>query len=134
MLLEHLQRCLVCDFAKLFFTSKFSSILFSHPIDKIETGTTKQKGERLLMANHLDQSLWCTNHKPWAAVRSYLVHSLLQVRRVVMPSFTSHGNVRNYAKPKPFSWAKSTYVEFSSSALTMHNKLIQNTIGNGLPQ
>jgi hypothetical protein len=31
----------------------------------------------LLIANHLDQSLWLANQKHWAAVRSYLLHSSL---------------------------------------------------------
>jgi hypothetical protein len=33
----------------------------------------------LLIANHLDESLWWANQKHWAAVRSYLLHSFLQV-------------------------------------------------------
>jgi hypothetical protein len=32
--------------------------------------------------------------------------------------FTSHGNVRNYAEPKQFSWARSACVGFSSSNFT----------------
>ncbi len=71
--------------------------------DKTETGT--QIGGRLLIANHLDESLWWANQRNWAAVRSYLLHSFLQVHSAAVP-FTSHGNVHNYAYTKPFSWAK----------------------------
>ncbi len=53
---EHLQRCSVCNPAKLFFTSKFSYILFCNPIHEIETGTANRWG-LLIVANHLDQSL-----------------------------------------------------------------------------
>jgi len=61
------------------------------------------------------QSRWgTTNGKPpgpiimmgqsetLAPVRSYLLHSFLQVHSVAAP-FTSHGNLCNYAEPKPFS-------------------------------
>ncbi len=68
---------------------------FSHPslviyflaTPSIKLKLGQRKGERLLIANHLDQSLWCANHEPWAVVvvRSYLLHSFLQVRRVVAP-------------------------------------------------
>jgi len=72
----------------------------------------------LLIANHLDQSLWWTNQKHWATVRSYLLHSFLQVHSTAGP-FTSHGNMRNYVEPKPFSWAKLAYVGFSLSNFSM---------------
>jgi len=51
----HLQRCSVCDHVKIFFTSKFSCLLFCNPTNKTETG--KQIGGGLLITNHLDQSL-----------------------------------------------------------------------------
>ncbi len=47
-------------------------------------------------------------------MRSYLLHSFLQVHSIVEP-FTSHNNLRNYVEPKPFFKVKLTYVGFSSS-------------------
>ncbi len=64
---------------KLFFTSKFNYVAdcFATPPMKLKMG--QHTGQRLLIANHLDQSLWWTNQKHSAAVRSYLSHSFLQV-------------------------------------------------------
>jgi len=56
----------------------------------------------LLVANHLDQSLWWANEKHWAAVRSHVLHSFQHVHRVVV-SFTSHGKLCNHTELKPFS-------------------------------
>ncbi len=39
----------------------------------------------LLIANHLDQSLWCAHLKHWEEVRSYLLHSVLQVQSIAVP-------------------------------------------------
>jgi hypothetical protein len=67
---EHLQRCWVCDPAKIFLTSKFSLYSFSAtPHIKFKLGP--QIGGGLLIANHLDQSVWWANRRHWAAVRSY---------------------------------------------------------------
>jgi hypothetical protein len=44
MMLEHLQWCSVCDPANIFFTSKFSYVLFCNPINKSETGTANRWG------------------------------------------------------------------------------------------
>ncbi len=41
---EYLQWCSVCDPAKIFFTSKFSSVLFSNPTLKTETRTASRWG------------------------------------------------------------------------------------------
>jgi hypothetical protein len=41
---EHLQRCSVCDPAKIFFTSNFSYVLFCNPTNKTETGTKDRLG------------------------------------------------------------------------------------------
>jgi hypothetical protein len=71
-------------------------------------------GWGVLIANHLDQWLWCTNHKHWQAVRSYLLHPLVQVYNGAA-RFTSHSKLRDYAEPKPFFWAKPACFRFSSS-------------------
>jgi hypothetical protein len=80
-----------------------SLVPFCNPNNKTETGRANRWGT--------------TNSKPpgsiimmgqsetWAVVRSYLLHSFLLVHSAATP-FTSHGNVRTYAEPKPFSWAK----------------------------
>jgi len=39
LLLEHFQRCSVCDLAKIFFTSKFSRVLFSNRTHTIKIAT-----------------------------------------------------------------------------------------------
>jgi hypothetical protein len=49
----------------------------------------QQTGGVLLIANHLDQSLWWVNQKHWEAVRSYLLHTFRQVHIVAEP-FTSY--------------------------------------------
>jgi hypothetical protein len=85
---------------------------------------------KLLITNHLDQSLWWANQKHWAAVRSYLLNSFLQVHSAAAP-FTSHGNTHNYAEPKPFSWAKRAYFGFSSSNFIVQDH-IESTIGDAL--
>jgi hypothetical protein len=59
--LEHLQQCGVCDLAKIFPTSKFSYLLFSNPTCKLLLGLLI--GGRLLIANHLGQSLELVNQK-----------------------------------------------------------------------
>jgi hypothetical protein len=41
-------------------------------------------GGGLLIANHLDQSVWWANQKHWAAVRSYLLHSFLFCRCIML--------------------------------------------------
>jgi len=49
--------------------------------------------------------------------------------------FASHGNVRNYAEPKPFSGAKRAQVGFSSSDFTVQIHIpIPSTAGDVLRQ
>jgi hypothetical protein len=81
--LEHLQRwCSVCGLAKIFFTSEFSYLLFCNPTHKTETGTQQISNGGLLIANHMVQSLWWANQEHWAVVRSYLLHSFLEVHSI----------------------------------------------------
>jgi hypothetical protein len=72
---------------------------FATPSIKLKLG--HQIGGALQIANHLDQSLWWANEKHWAAVRSYLLYSFLQVHSSAA-HFTGHGIVHNYAEPKPY--------------------------------
>ncbi len=88
--------------------------IFWNPATHI-TETGHQIGEKLLIANQLDQSLWWTNQKDWATtVRSYLLHSFLKVHIFAAP-FTSNHEQCKYAEPKPFCWAKPACFDFSSS-------------------
>jgi hypothetical protein len=43
--------------------------------------------------------------------------------------FISHGNLRNYAEAKLFSWAKLAFVGFSSSNFTVQDH-IRRTVGD----
>jgi hypothetical protein len=62
----------------IFHIQVFSYILFfATPLVKLKLGQQ--------IANHVHQLLWSTNQKHWVAVRSYLLHSFLQVHS----SFTS---------------------------------------------
>jgi hypothetical protein len=58
------------------------------------TGTAYMWG--LLIANRLDQSLWLTNEKYWAAVRSNLLHSFLEVHNSV-------GKLHEFGAKNPIS-------------------------------
>jgi hypothetical protein len=106
---------------KIFFTSKFVIYFCTTPAIKLKLGQQIISGE-LLIANHLNQSLWWAIHEQesdqiyytlFGRCRSYLLHSFLEVQRVDL-SFTSHRKSFNYGDPKPFSWAKPAYFDLSS--------------------
>jgi len=88
----------------------------------------------LLIANHRDQSLWWANQKHWAAVRSYLLHSFLEVHSSVAP-FTSHGK-----RGVKLCWAKTNYFPESNQHMlgfvhpifTMQEDHILSTVGDAL--
>jgi hypothetical protein len=87
-----------------------SLVMYSFATPPIKLKLRQQIGGGLVIANHLDQSLSSANHKLWAAVRSYLLHSSLQVHSAAAP-FTSHGNVRKYARQPPqVCWAKTNFL------------------------
>jgi hypothetical protein len=65
---------------------------------------------KLLIANHLDQSLWSTNEKYWAAVRSNLLHFFLAVQNCVAP-FTGDGMLHKFGAEKLISWAKPVHFD-----------------------
>jgi hypothetical protein len=70
----------------------------------------------LLIANHLDQSLWSTNQKYWAAARSNLLHSFLEVHNCVA-HFTSHGGTLHEI------WCRKTYFLCQAGTFWLfHNK------------
>jgi len=107
---------------------------FSHPslviyccgTPLIKLKPRQQIGGGVLIANHLDQSLWQSNKKHSAPVRSYLLHSFLQVRNPAGP-FRSHCKLCYVAEPKPIWWAKPAYFDFSSSNFTVRNHVLSTT-------
>jgi len=77
----------------------------------------------LLIANHLDQSLWSTNQKYWAAVRSNLLHSSLEVHNSVVP-FTSHGKLHEFGAEKPISWPKPAHFDLFTITFTVWRHIL----------
>jgi hypothetical protein len=69
------------------------AVFFGNLNNKIITGTAYTW--ELLIENHLDQSLWSTNQKYWAAIRSNLLHSFLEAHNCIVP-FTSHGKLHEF--------------------------------------
>jgi hypothetical protein len=100
---------------------------FATPAIKLKL--RQQIGGGLLLANHLNQSLWWINQKNSLSTNYIIfITFFLHVHNNVVP-FTSHGNMHNYAnQPKPFSWTKPTYVGFVSSNFIVQDH-IPNTIG-----
>jgi hypothetical protein len=102
--------------------SKFSSsFVFCNPTNKTVTGTVYMWG--LPIANHLDKSLWSTNQKYWAAVRSNLLHSFLEVHNCVAP-FTSHGKLHEFGAEKPISWAKPAHFDYFAINFTVWSHIL----------
>jgi hypothetical protein len=70
-LVEHLQRCSLCDPSKMFSRPSLVIYSFATPIT-LKLG--QQMGGRLLIGNHLEQSLWRANQKLWwSSVRSLFI-------------------------------------------------------------
>jgi len=91
--------------------SKFSCVFFPGNLTNKTVTRTAYTWE-LLIAKHLDQSLWSTNQNNWAPVRSNLLHSFLEVHNCVAP-FTRHGNVHEFGAEKPISWPNRHILTFS---------------------
>jgi hypothetical protein len=87
-------------------------LFVGNPTNKTVIGTAYMW--ELLIANNLDQSLWLTNQKYWAAATSSLLHSFLEVHNCVAP-FTSHDKLHKFGAKKPFP-------ELNQHILTFHNK------------
>jgi len=92
---------------KLNVLSLASFFLATLPIRLTRTAFTSE----LLMAIHLDQSLWSTNKNYWAVVRSNLLHSFLEEHSCVAP-FTIHCKLHKFGAGKPISWAKPAHFDF----------------------
>ncbi len=104
------------------------AVFFGNPTNKTVTGIP-YTGE-LLIANHLDQSLWSSNQKYWAAVRSNSLHSFLEVHNYVAPS-TSHGKLHEFGAKKPISWAKLAHFDFFTINCTVWSHIL-STGGDAL--
>ncbi len=87
------------------------------------------RGE-LLIANHLNQSLWSTNQKYWAAVRCNLLHSLWEVHNCVVP-FTRHCKLHEFGVEKPISWAKPEHFDYFAMNYSVWSHIL-STVGNAL--
>ncbi len=96
-------------------------MFLGNPTNKTVSGTAYMWG--LLIANNLDQSLWSTNQKYWAVVRSNLLHSFLEVHNCVAP-FTSHGNLHQFGAEKPISWAKLAHFDSSEINFTVWSHIL----------
>jgi hypothetical protein len=71
-----------------------SSVMYSFATPPIKLKSGQQIGwGGLLITNHLDQSLWWANQKHWAAVRSNLLHSSLQVYSAAVPFYKPQQHV-----------------------------------------
>ncbi len=89
--LQHLQRCSVCDLAKIFFTSKFSYVLFCNPTHKTETGTANRWGTTSSTpANRNTEQV------------GHIYYSFLQVQSTAA-LFTRHSNASNYVSQNHFT-------------------------------
>jgi len=84
----------------------------------------------LLIANQLDQSLWSTNQKYWAAVRCNLLHSLWEVHNCVAP-FTRHYKLHEFGAEKPISWAKPEHFDSFAINCSVWTHIV-STLGDAL--
>jgi len=94
---------------------------FATPPIKLKPG--EQIGGGLLIANHLDQSLCCTNQKHWVAVKLLLLHFFCRCK-LLLRLLPATGNLQHYTVTKPFSWAKPTCVRCSSSNFTVQSHIL----------
>jgi hypothetical protein len=101
-------------------------LFFGNPLNKTGTAYTWE----LLVANRLDQSLWSTNQKYWAAVKSKLSHFFLEVHNCVVP-FTSHGKLHEFGAEKSISWTKSAHFDFFTINFAVWSHIL-STSGDAL--
>jgi hypothetical protein len=97
--------------------SKFSCLFF-WPTPSINLKPELYIHGELLIASHLDQSLWSTNQKYWATVRCNLLHVFREVHNCVAP-FTSHSKLHEFGAGKPISWAKPAHFDLFAINFTV---------------
>jgi len=134
MSLEHLQWCSVSDPCEnIFHIQVLVMYSFATPPIKLKLG--EQIGKGLLIANHLDESLWSNNQKYSAvAIRSYLLHSFLEVHSLYQPQQRAQlcGAKTIFLSQTSISWI--VFIQFycagspAGDALSPcpHNIVIQN--------
>jgi hypothetical protein len=120
--LQHPHQRWVCNSAKILLTSKFSYLLFCNTNHKTETQGVQIGWIQLLIANHLDQSLWLANEKPRSS--SQITFITLFSSRCFAALSTSLSKLSKYAGEKPISWAKPACVDFSSSDFNVEGHLL----------
>jgi hypothetical protein len=97
---------------------------FSHPSLVIYFSATlqiklkgrHQIGERLLIANHLEQSSWWANQ---------IMFITLLAECIAVP-FTRHRKLHNYHEPKPISWSKPAYFRHFFYLFSSYNFTLQD--------
>jgi hypothetical protein len=108
--------------------SKFSFFFLATPPITLELHVHIRGG--LLIANHLDRSLWLTNQKYSVAVRSNLLHSFLEVCSYVAP-FTSHTSCTNLVQKNQFPELNRHILTFSQINFMVWSHILR-TIGDAL--
>jgi hypothetical protein len=110
--------------------SKFSCVFFGNPTNKTVTGTTSTW--ELLIANHLDQSLWPTNQNIERQSGPIYYTLSFEVHNCVAP-FTSHGTVHECGAKKPISWAKPAHFHIFTINFSVWSRIL-STSGDALNQ
>jgi hypothetical protein len=90
-----------------------ASSFFGNSADKTGTAFSWE----LLIANHLDQSLWSTNQKYWAADRSNLLHFFFW-------RCTTTISCTNFSAEKPISWAKPAHFDLFTINCTVWSHIL----------
>jgi hypothetical protein len=105
-LLEHLQQCSKCDLAKIFFTSKFSYLLFFAGTANWGTTNSKPPGPIIMM----DQSSETLSS---SQILFYYTLFYRCIELMYLLPATANGAI--IVQSKPNSWAKPAHFDSSSS-------------------
>jgi hypothetical protein len=120
--ISRLQGCSACATQqKYFVTSKFSYLLFSNHSHKTKR---PQIGGRLLIPNHLDQSLWLP--KSENGIKSQIIF-ITPFSSFALP-FTSFKELYENAGQKSFWWDKLACFEFSSSNFNLLGYILRTGV------
>jgi len=110
--------------------SKFSCVFFGNPTNKTGTGTASTW--ELLIANHLDQSLWPTtqNTEPQSGPIYYTL--FLRCTTVLRP-LPAMVRCMHVVHKKPISWAKPAHVDIFTINCSVWSRIL-STSGDALNQ
>ncbi len=126
LLYKHLQRCSVCDPQNIFFTSKFSYLLFSNPTHKTETGRTANRwgttNSKPCGTNHYDGPIRNTQQH---SDQFITLISRFTEFLCLLPATTK--TVQLCGAKKLFFWAKPAFFDFSSSNCTVGDHIVSTT-------